>query len=208
MEAALPRPQLLIEEARERQRRRHVQLALVMIVALAVAGVAAHGTIPWLAGRHPAVTPAATVLPSPCALLTNADVAHAFGAKVAYRTRQPQYANCSWSGWPFAHQYGQQRVTIDVAAVTRAEFERAFSTFITVGPEPGTRRIAHAQRIDGVGDAAFAQSFAGTSLFVWHNGVMFSIETTFIGPQLAAEKRLAAAAIARLDYADAQAKAT
>jgi hypothetical protein len=127
-----------------------------------------------------------------------------FGAKVAYRTAKPEYGACSWSGWPFPGRYGEQTVSLDVAAVSRAEFQRAFSTFVVFDGTPGARRVKRATRVLGVGDAALAQSFAGTTLFVWYRGVEFSVTTGFVPHQLGAEKRLARAVVERMRELEAR----
>ena len=92
---------------------------------------------------------------------------------------------------------------LDVARATRADFER-LSTFVVLDEAPGTRRIAQSLRVRGVGEAAFAQRFAGVDLEVWYHGLVISVSTTFVGAPLAAEKQLAAAAIARIDRAEAR----
>jgi hypothetical protein len=200
VDVALPRPHALIKEARERQRRRRVVVAL----ALAVLAVAAHG----VTSRESVVASTRTApLPNACALLSNADVAKVFGAEIAYRTPTSAGRACSWSGWPFHGRPGQQTVTIDVAPATRAQFERAYSTWVIVAEGP--RRIAHSQRIDGFGEAAFAQNYArgyaGVDLETYYDGVVVSISTTFVGSELAAEKQLTTAAIARLRAREAAA---
>jgi hypothetical protein len=204
VDIALPRPNLLIKEARERQRRRR----MVVTLALAVLAMAAYG----IATREGPVASTGVVsttppLPNPCALLSNADVGKVFGAEIAYRSPKPERRACSWSGWPFPGRPGQQTVTIDVAQATRAQFERAYSTWVIIGEGP--RRIAHSRRIDGFGEAAFAQSyaqsFAGVDLETYYHGFVISIGTTFVGSELAAEKQLTTAAIARLRAREAAA---
>jgi hypothetical protein len=204
---ALPRPLALIEEARERQRRRRgrISLALATLAACAAAG---YGVSARPAAVGPATAPEQAAVPDPCALLTNADVAKVLGGEVAYRTAKPEYHACSWSGWPYLHQYGQKAVTIDVAGVSRADFDRAFSTWIVVTREFASRHSAKSTPIRGVGEAAFAQIFAGASLEVYYRGLVISIDTTMLRAPLAAEKRLAAAAIARLDRTPSETSAT
>ena len=202
MEVALPRPLPLIKEARERQHRRRTRFALVAVTAAAL--VAATSDIGRSRGDVQATAPLATAaLPNPCALLANADVANVFGANVAYRTPDPALHGCSWSGWPFARQFGKQTVTLDVAQATRADFER-LSTFVVLDEAPGTRRVAQSVRVRGVGEAAFAQKFAGVELEVWYHGLVISVSTKLVGAPLAAQKQLAAAAIVRIDRAEAQ----
>jgi hypothetical protein len=203
MELALPRPHPLIKEARERQHRRRIRLALAAVAIVALVA-ATSGIGHSLGDVRPAVPLATAALPDPCALLANADVAKVFGANVAYRSPDPALHSCSWSGWPFARQFGKQTVTLDVARATRADFER-LSTFVVLDEAPGTRRIAQSLRVRGVGQAAFAQSFAGVDLEVWYHGLVISVRTTFVGAPLAAEKQLAAAAIGRIDRPQARA---
>jgi hypothetical protein len=182
--------------------RRRAGIALAVAAACVMAG---YGLSTRLASDGPAAPAEQAPVPDPCALLTNADVAKVFGAKVAYRTPDPdpRYRACSWSGWPNRQQYGQMAVTIDVARVTRAEFDRAYSTWIVAADGFATRRPAKSTPIHGVGEAAYAQVFAGAQLEVYYRGLVISVETTMLPEPLAAEKRLAAAAIARLERARA-----
>jgi hypothetical protein len=202
MEVALPRPLPLIKEARERQHRRRMRLALAAVATAALVA-AASGIGGSRSDVQPAVPLATAALPNPCALLANADVANVFGAGVAYRTPDPALHGCSWSGRPFARQFGKQTVTLDVAQATRADFER-LSTFVVLDEAPGTRRVAQSFRVRGVGEAAFAQRFAGVELEVWYHGLVISVGTKLVGAPLAAEKQLAAAAIVRIDRAAAR----
>src|SRR5262245_45635826 len=198
MELALPRPHLLIEEARERQRRRRAWLART-VAAFALLATGGYALSEQLGAGSPAVAAEHAALPNACALLTNADVAKVFGAKVAYRS-YAQSSGCTWLGWPFERQYGQQMVTLDVTPATRAQFDEVSSFVVSDGP--GLRRVGRSTPIDGVGQAAFAQLYAFTDLEVFYRGLVIKVDTTFVGGPLAAKKRLAAAAIARLERAE------
>jgi hypothetical protein len=205
VEHALPHPHPLIKEARGRQRRRRTRLVLIT-VAIATFAVATYAVGGRLLDRRPVASPAKLAPPNPCTLLTNAEVASVFGATVAYKSSEPNLG-CTWSGRPFERQYGQRKVTLDVARVTRADFD-GFSTFIVMDGTSGSRRIAKSARIQGVGEAAFAQIFAGVDLEVYYRGFVVTVTTSFVGSPLAAQKRLAAAAIARLEEFQARADAT
>jgi hypothetical protein len=198
MDLALPRPHLLIAEARERQRRRRLRL-LRAVAALAVLATAGYALSERLGS--PAIAAEQAALPNACALLTNADVAKVFGAKVAYRSYE-QYGGCTWLGRPFERQYGQQTMTLAVARASQADFDR-FST-VVVSDGPGLRRVARSTAVQGVGNAAFAQIFAARDLEVFYGGLVVSIKTTFVSSQLRAEKRLAQAAVERIRAAEAR----
>jgi hypothetical protein len=136
-------------------------------------------------------------LPGSCALLSTADVAKAFGTEPAYSQPETGFNGCTWAGPPFVGHFGNEAVSIDVAQVSRQEFEKAYSTWIVPGPTPDSRRLARTTPVAGVGEAAFTEN-GNADLQVWYDGVVIDIETTSVSTPLATEKRLAEAAIARL----------
>jgi hypothetical protein len=210
--ASLPRrraqPQALLGQARCRR------TLLVALVACCGVGYGLSRTLDGsrvapacAASTCTASTAAPAGLPNPCALLTGRDVAKAFGARVAYRTTQPESHQCSWNGVPFRDRYGQQGVTLSVARVSRADFVRSSSTWIAPGPVTGSRERARSVRFDGVGEIAFTQPGAGYDLEVWYRGIAIDISSTLLRTPLASEKHLAQAAIAWLRKARAETSA-
>ena len=124
-------------------------------------------------------------------------MANVFGAEVAYRTATPKYRECTWSGRPYAHRPGQQSVTLGVAAVSRADFERHGAWYIGQN-----HQAVPAIRVRGLGEVAYAYT-NGTELQVWYQGMVITVGTTLLPTPLADEKKLAAAAIAAIDRAAA-----
>jgi hypothetical protein len=134
--------------------------------------------------------PAASAgLPNPCALLTNAEVAKVFGARIGNRTSNSYGLNrgCTWDGVPpssFTSYHASLR--IDVSRVARAEFEKQ------------ARKAKDAVPVRGVGEIAYSQYIAGEFLSVWQNGIWISVELSGGSSPLADAKTLARAALTRL----------
>src|SRR5207302_9343092 len=101
-------------------------------------------------------------LPSPCGLLTNAEVAKLIGSKVVARDALGNrlYASCKWTGASLGG-YGptQRSLLIQVSRSTKAQLEKT------------ARNMAGAIRVTGVGEVAFTQRAGGGSfLNVYSHG--------------------------------------
>jgi len=135
-----------------------------------------------------AFVPTASALPNPCALLTNAEVAKVFGAKIASRARDATVpGGCTWDGvtqGTFTSAHASLR--IDIARVTKAEFEKQ------------AKKAKNAVPVRDVGELAYSQYTAGETLTVWQQGIWMSVDLTEATSPLAAAKTIARAALARL----------
>jgi hypothetical protein len=134
---------------------------------------------------------ASAAVPNPCTLLTNVEVAKVFGAKIHTRTRDGNrlFGGCTWNGVPpssFTSYHATLR--IDIAHLTRAQFDKA------------AKRAKNAVPVHGVGDAAFSEyvDSGSTSLSVWAHGIWISVDLSTGSVSLAAAKTLARSAVARL----------
>jgi hypothetical protein len=134
-------------------------------------------------------------LPRPCGLLSARDVAQALGSGVELRTAG--HASCTWSGRAQGFYGARAEVTLAVARATRAQFVRSASVAVVAGATPGTMRREPAQRIAGVGQVAYFVGM-GSELAVWDHGTVLYVSTVRVSTPLAAAKRLARAALARL----------
>jgi hypothetical protein len=131
---------------------------------------------------------AAAAVPNPCTLLTNADVAKVFGAKIASRVGDGNrlHRGCTWNGIP-AGSFTSYHATlrIDVAQISRAQFDTI------------AKKTKHAVPIRGLGEAAFSSYMAGEFLAVWHSGIYLAVELTGGSSPVAAAKMLAREALTR-----------
>jgi hypothetical protein len=137
--------------------------------------------------------------PSPCALLTNHEVAKTFGVKVEERTASPREFSCSWKGASLGGFIpSQPQLTLSVTSnrIAKAEFIRDFSLEIVPGPTPGKMERDPALVVRGVGQVAFA-GLHGQELSVWDRGVVVQITTALVGSPLETAKRLARLVLAR-----------
>jgi hypothetical protein len=131
----------------------------------------------------------AAPLPNPCTLLTNAEVAKAFGAKVANRTSDAYGLDrgCTWDGAP-PGRFTSYHATLhlDIAPASRAAFDKA------------AKRAKDAVPVHGVGDEAYSEYIAGEFLSVWQNGIYLSVELSGGSSPIEAAKTLARTALGRL----------
>jgi hypothetical protein len=126
--------------------------------------------------------------PSPCALLTNHEVATAFSSVVVGHNPGGVglSGSCTWLGTPLTNGYGQPSVQVTVFRIPEVHFLQA-------------ERRSNGQSIHGIGTAAnWIERIA--QLSTWYRG--YEIDITVRGPRvsapLIAEKTLAGAALARL----------
>lgn len=132
---------------------------------------------------------ASAALPNPCTLLTNDEVAKAFGTTIATRTSDGnRYGrSCTWDGvaqGTFTSAHASLR--IDLAHTTKADFLR------------GAKRAKHAVPLHGLGDLAFSEYMAGEFISVWQRGVWLGFDLTGVSSPTASAKALARAALTRL----------
>jgi hypothetical protein len=129
-------------------------------------------------------------LPSPCGLLTNADVAKLLGSKVVARDALGNrlYASCKWTGANLGGYAPTQRsLLVQVSRSTRVQFEK------------NARNMPGAIRVAGVGEAAFAQRQGGGSfLSVYSHGYGVEVIASLVTSPLDVEKGAAKAALRRL----------
>jgi len=145
----------------------------------------------WLAAAVTvsALAPSASpALPNPCTLLTNAEVAKAFGSKIQSRAGESYRfgRSCAWEGVPlgsFTSAHASLRV--DIAQISRAQFLK------------NAKKAKNAVPVHGLGDLAYSQYIAGQSLTVWRHGIWLSLDLTGVSSPLGAAKALARSALAR-----------
>jgi hypothetical protein len=124
-------------------------------------------------------------LPSPCALLTNTEVAKALGSKVAYRT--DQHGTCTWNGVALS-AYTSANATLSLS-VTRAS-KTAF--------RKGELESAGAVSISGIGQLAYATPRSNVAfLVVWKDGVALYVLVSGVVSPLEIEKAVATIALRR-----------
>ena len=122
-------------------------------------------------------------LPSPCTLLTNAQVAKVLGSKVAYRTAGAGY--CTWNGMALgAFTSAHSILMVAIARSTKAAFKAT----------EAARRGA--VRVRGVGQAAFGTPESNVVfLIVWQRGVVLSLVASSVSTPLDVEEAAAKIAL-------------
>jgi hypothetical protein len=137
--------------------------------------------------------------PNACALLSNVEVARAFGASVAMRQPDDLDRTCTWSGALLgSFTSARSQLTLSVArGVTKAKFVAGYAVYFVAGAQPGTMRRALSSPVRGVGEVAFSM-FNGEELAVWHSGWVVDISTSVVSSSLRTEVRLAKAVLGRL----------
>jgi hypothetical protein len=135
------------------------------------------------------VQTASAGVPNPCALLTNAEVAKVFGAKIADRASDAYGSGrgCTWDGaTPNSFTSYHASLRIDIARVTKAEFEKQ------------AKKAKNAVPVRNVGELAYSQYLAGEVLTVWQHGIWMSVELSGGTSPIEAAKALARSALTRL----------
>jgi hypothetical protein len=131
-------------------------------------------------------------LPSPCALLTNAEVAKALDTKIAGRdiSGNRLYRSCKWTGKNLSASgfYPTQRsLLVEVSRTTKTRFEE------------NARTTKGAIRVIGVGEAAFAMPQGGGGfLYVYAHGYGLDLSASLVTSPLNVEKNAAQIAVKRL----------
>jgi hypothetical protein len=130
-------------------------------------------------------------LPSACGLLTNAEVVTALGAKIETRSIRGYdglFRSCSWTSVPLgSFTSAQSQLTVQIAATTKAKFEKQAKLF------PG------AFPIRGIGEIAFATPPGNVqSLYVWERGFALTVSATAVSSPLGVEKTLTKVMLTRL----------
>jgi hypothetical protein len=140
-----------------------------------------------------AVTPLASAgLPSPCALLTNAEVAKILGTKIVARNVSGNrlYRSCKWTGQNLSRRgfYPTQRsLMVEVSSTTKTRFEK------------NARTTKGAIRVASVGEAAFAMPQGGGGfLYVYAHGYGIDLSASLVTSPFDVEKNAARIAVARL----------
>jgi hypothetical protein len=137
---------------------------------------------------------AAARTPNACALLTNAEVAKAFGEKIETRTAASAGV-CTWAGLPIGtFTTAHPQLTLFVGTVTKARFEHDQEHETVL---PGQVPSAPPRRVSGVGQLAFVSQNDDT-LSVWDHGVQLTLLDAGLVSPLQAMKRLATLAVTRL----------
>jgi hypothetical protein len=144
-----------------------------------------------LVGAALAFAPHASAgLPSPCGLLTNAEVAKLLGSKVVARDALGNrlYTSCKWTGASLGGYAPTQRsLLIQVSRSTKAQLEKT------------ARNMPGAIRVTGVGEAAFTQRAGGGNfLNVYSHGYGIEVIASLVTSPLAVEKSAAKTALRRL----------
>ena len=184
----------VIADARRRQRRRRTAITLVFIVALS-GGLAWKELVSGAGGGSGSLAAGTqtSAIRNPCLLLGDGVVSRTTQITIAYSV--PGFHQCSWSGYPFEHQYGQQQVVVSLALMSKDQFVRsAGSSWHKTGAN--VRNPAHP--IAHLGDGAYWISPIN-ELAVYHGGMAIYLRGVLLATPLANEKALAQALIARLD---------
>jgi len=175
----------LIAAARDRQRRRRrVWLALAALaIVVAGAGYGLRGGT----GSHASDT--VRLVPNPCRLLANAEVAKVLGNPVAAGV-SPYRGTCTWKAVPFGNCcFNGNTFTVDAASVSRADFDKV----IAANRAHGNRLVA----VRGVGQAAYRADGPWYALLAFGRGYAFTLQTPS-PDHLAVEKQLATLMLRRV----------
>jgi hypothetical protein len=187
----------LIREARDRQHRRRLWMALVAL-AVVLFATAGYG-LSRASGSHAQAAcvfgKCGKALPNPCGLLSSGQVSRAFASKVIGRTSQASgnYArspSCTWTGTPLTSHYGSPTpsIRLQIAHLSKKTFLRNEGLS---KPPP--------IRTSGVGEVATWSEISQT-LNAWQHG--YSVSVSIYGPyvtnSLSTAKTLAAIALGHL----------
>ena len=179
-----PKPNALIQEARERQaRRRHLIIAFGL--ALAVCCAVGYGVTSGLSRSQPLVTCAAgrcaaATLPNPCKLIANSDMVRVLGGPVGGRQTGPAAGSCTWAGPTYHRSFGppsQPMMTVTVYRQGEAQFRRDAE----VNDVP----------LRGVGVPAYYKTGGVEFLRVWRDGYTITFMSMVNQPSLTSLERLA-----------------
>jgi hypothetical protein len=128
-------------------------------------------------------------LPSPCTLLTNAEVAKIFGSPVATRTPQSngRFRMCAWTGAPLGNfTSAHASLTVEVSRTTRAAFDNA------------ANQARGAVQVRGIGQAAYASNSTLRYLDVLQAGYNLFIVASYSADPLQTDKTVAKLLVTRL----------
>jgi hypothetical protein len=177
----------LIQEARDRQRRRRRWFAFLVLLAVLIG----FGVDHWAGAGHAQLRRASepAKVPNACTLLTTAQAVNLIGKKLAYR--QPSVSRgvhtCIWSFMPYGNfTSAHPQVTMTVSAQTRSEFTH----FAKKDGGPA---------VNGVGELAYwnGPNRPLTVLTVWDHGYVLDVFDSGTGA-LATEKAFAKLALKHL----------
>jgi hypothetical protein len=161
----------LIKEARDRQRRRRLWVALVAL-AVVLFATAGYG-LSRASGSHAQAACAASgqcgralsgspAVPNPCTLITNAEAAKFLGNPVQYRTpdamrgKSDKRRTCTWTAVPFSSfGYNGNRFTMSLTPMTRARFATGLLAMRRSVPVRGIGQLAYRT----TGPAYFVSAF-------------------------------------------------
>jgi hypothetical protein len=195
----------IIREARHRQRRRQLRIALLFTAALAITAVA-YGLDRGPAPGPPAhgcalaacrVTLTSATLPNPCGLLSDRQAATLLGTKIQYHSAQlvtgevappSEVRMCTWKGAPpNPNAYSDEMLVLSLGRTTAARFARQEQTF----HQPFLR-------IAGLGDGAYATEGPAYLLFVRRDNYELSLQATPAANPTQLEERVAKLVLTRL----------
>ena len=135
-----------------------------------------------------ALAPAASArVPSPCALLTNAEVAKVLGAQVASRIsgKLGLEPTCTWDSAPLSSfTSARAEVNVNLAPISKARFEKE-------------AKQTHGVPVHGVGEAALWLDGPAQVLWFWHHGYALNLQVIDVSSPQASATNLAKAMVNR-----------
>ena len=185
----------VIADARRRQRNRRTVLAVVLAAASVLVVMRFESTTgpATPAARQSAAVP----LPAVCGLLTDALVARIFEGRMAYKTGQSVGHSCTWGGFPFPHQFGQERIDVAIAPITDAEFATSASYSLVPGQTSDSLVRKGSQPIRRLGDSAYWDAHT-SELDVLYDGTVIYVDGILLAHPFIQEETIARTVIARL----------
>jgi hypothetical protein len=136
---------------------------------------------------------ATAALPSPCALLTNTQVATELGGRNAETRSMDGNGLCTWAGPAMGYfTAGHPHFFLQVRRESEASFYARFDKLTS-------QRPPEAVPVLGVGQAAFS-THNGLMLAVWQRGITVQISGSFLSASPQTDIRVAQAALKRLKH--------
>ena len=125
---------------------------------------------------------------NPCAVINESLVSRAFDGSVLSSSADQRIEQCTWNGYPFARQYGQDQLVVSLASATKAEFDRTAS-FSLIPGSPGGRLVAYpSEPVAGVGEGAYWDP-SGNGLTVYYRGTIIYLNSVFLASPLSLATR-------------------
>lgn len=185
----------LIQEARDRQRRRKRFIVLVVVVVLALAMTINHSARLGRASLTQEASSLSKALPTPCSLLTDAQVAPTIGGTVARRSAAPTWQGhiCTWLSPPMGFMQNRSQLTLAIYRETKPEFIGAASANAKARPRFGAVPVVD------LGESAFrTPNWSGVR--AWRNGVVVAVTGDYLAAYPATGPRLLRAVLREIEH--------